>query len=116
MKRYLMPWATPLALLGVIGVSAAGAAPIGSYTVSCQVGGQTSVTWQHAKLDQVSFAWSDQAGAAFPGAAVPILFKQPHGYVITPTPKSGTGGPTSVTVSFERADGSGSDQVQSACT
>jgi hypothetical protein len=115
MKRRLLLGAMALSLLGVLG-PVADAAPSGSYTVTCLVGGQTSVTWRHVKLDQVTLAWSDQANTAFPSAVVPATFKPPHGYVITPTPRSGGLNPTSVTAFFEHADGSGTDPVQADCS
>jgi hypothetical protein len=116
MKRRLLLGATALSLLAVLGAGLAGAAP-GSYTVTCAAGGQTSVSWRHAKLDQVAFTWADSAGTAYPGTTVPLTFKPPHGYVITQTPRSAAGlGPTSVTLLLGHTDGSGTDQVQAACT
>jgi hypothetical protein len=116
MRRWFLAGATALSLFGVLGSGVAAAGPVGSYTLTCAVGGQTSVDWAHAKLSQVTFAWSDQANTAYPGAAVPVFFKPPHGYVITPTPKGGAGlAPTNVTAFFQRTDGSGTDQVQAAC-
>jgi hypothetical protein len=117
MKTRVLLGAAALSLLGVLGPGLAGAAPAGSYTATCVPGDDTSVTWRHVKLDQVTLTWSDQAGTAYSTAVVPLGFKQPRGYVITPTPRSGAGlSPTSLIASFEHADGSGTDDVQVACS
>ena len=106
---------TLLAALGQVATSAARAP---SYVLTCAVGGQTLVTWRHAKLDQATFTWVAPAGSGvlYPTAVVPLSPTPPHGFIVAPTASSiGGVNPVSVIVSFEHTNGS-LDDVQAACT
>jgi hypothetical protein len=87
------------------------------YDVACAVGVQTTVTWQHAKLDQATFTWlaPTDSGVTFDPVVVPLTPTPPHGFIVTATASSINGiSPVSVMVSFEHPDGS-LDQVEVAC-
>ena len=103
-------------LFGVV-AAAAGAAPTPSYDVTCAAAGQTNVTWNHAKLDQVTLEWFD-AGVttAYTSAAVPITTHPPHGFVVTGAGVVAGHVAASVRVSFERSGGAGTDVVTADCT
>jgi hypothetical protein len=111
MKKLLMV-ATILSLAGVLGQTAAAAGRSPGYDVTCSVSGWTTATWSHASLDQVTFEWFDAGGNGFQ-SSVPVAPHPPHGTVDSAawTEAGPNFSPVSVTVSFERADGSGSDPV-----
>lgn len=111
MRKHLLVATTAVSLAAVAGAGAAGAAPTGKYTVACSAAGTTTATWQHARLSLVTFAWS-RAGVATGSFAVPASPTPPRGSTIQQTPA----GSDSVTVTFERADGSGADPVTVPCT
>jgi hypothetical protein len=105
-------------LLAGLGQGAAVAAPP-SYDLTCAVGGQTLVTWRHAKLDQATFTWvaPEGSGVLYPTVVVPLSPTPPHGFIVAPTAATINGvDPVSVIVSFEHANGSGLDDVQADCT
>jgi hypothetical protein len=105
-------------LLAALGQGVAGAARAPSYVLTCAVGGQTLVTWRHAKLDQATFTWVAPAGSdvLYPTVVVPLSPTPPHGFIVAPTATSiGGVDPVSVIVSFEHANGSGLDDVQAVC-
>lgn len=83
----------------------ANAAPTPSYTVTCAVGGETTATWAHGKIDSVSWDWG--VGSSGPAPNVP---HPPHGFAEAVTPA----GATSVTMTFHRVDGT-VDQVTQPC-
>jgi len=110
--------AIAVTLLAAIGQDAASAGRAPSYDLTCAVGVQTLVTWQHAKLDQATFTWvaPEGSGILYPTVVVPLSPTPPHGFIVAPTATSiGGVSPVSVIVSFEHANGS-LDDVQAACT
>jgi hypothetical protein len=120
MKRRLLIGATAVSLMGVLGHGIAGAAPAPKYTIACAVGFNTTAKWQHAKLSRVAFHWTAPAGssATFPDRTVTITRKAPHGSAFSTTPPTAIDGadPDRVVVSFTRANGSGTDTVEAACS
>lgn len=119
MKKRLLIGATAVSLLGVLVPGLAGAAPTPVYTVSCTVGFNTTANYSHVKLSRVTFDWSaPNTSATFSSVSVDITRKAPNGFAFSTTPPAGLDGvnPTQVVVSFVHADGSGTDQVQVACT
>jgi hypothetical protein len=117
MKKRLLVGATAVSLLGFLGAGAAGAAPTPVYTVSCVVGLNTTAQYQHVKVSQVKFEWF-APNTTFQSVTVPITRKAPNGSAFSTTPVAGLDGinPASVTVSFTRADGSGTDTASMRCT
>jgi hypothetical protein len=120
MKRRLLIAATAVSLLGILGQGIAGAAPTPTYTVACAVGFNTTATWRHVKLNQVSFHWLAPAGssATFRDTSVAITSKAPHGFAFSTTPPTTIDGvnPDRVVVSFTHADGSGTDTAEAGCS
>jgi hypothetical protein len=84
------------------------------------VGFNTTANWQHVKLGRVAFHWAAPAGssATFRDVTVPITRKAPHGSAFSTTPPAAIDGidPDRVVVSFMRANGSGTDMVEAACS
>lgn len=103
-KRRLTAAAALLALTTFAGV--AQASPTPSYTVTCTLGGETTATWTHGKIDTVSWDWG--VGTAGPAPNVP---HPPRGFAEAPTPA----GAANVTMSFHRVDGT-TDQVTVSCS
>jgi len=112
MKR-MLSGAAALAVLGAMSAGTAGATPTPSYTVTCGPTGFTEVTWQRAKLSQVTLEWVATTGS-FDPSSVPVSRTPPKGFVST-GPRGGGSGPTSATVTFTFADGSGADQKTVDC-
>ena len=117
MNKRLLVGASAVSLLGFLAAGVAGAAPTPVYTVSCAVLGNTTAQYQHVRVSQVTFAWS-APGTTFSTITVPITRKAPNGSAFSTTQPAGVDGinPASVTVSFTRADGSGTDTASMACT
>jgi hypothetical protein len=108
MSKRLLTAAAAVAVLAAFAQTAT-AAPTPDYTVTCAVGGQTGVTWSHAKLSSVTFAWTTSGGLVT--NTVPGLSPHPpHGSILTAT----AGGATSVTVTFHEASGV-DDPVTEGC-
>jgi hypothetical protein len=84
----------------------ANATPTPSYTVTCAVGGETTATWVHGKIDSVSWDWGVNSTGPAPNVPRP-----PRGFAEAPTPALAT----SVTMSFHRVDGT-VDQVTQPCS
>jgi hypothetical protein len=104
--------ATVLAVL----VQDVAAAPNPAYNVTCIVGGQTSATWRHAKLDQATFEWFTAGSTtAYATLSVPLSPHPPHGSILTSAGTIPGIVPATVRVSFERANTSGSDPVEMPC-
>jgi hypothetical protein len=116
MKRFLVG-VTAASLFAVLVQGVAGAAPTPRYDVTCVVGGQTTVLYQHAKLDQATFEWFTAGSTtAYVTYSAPISPHPPHGSIITSAGTLPGIVPATVRVSFEHADGSGTDKVEVACT
>jgi hypothetical protein len=117
MKRFLIA-VTASSLLAVLTQGVAGAAPNPRYDVTCVVGGLTTATWRHAKLDQATFAWFTAGSAtAYATYTTPPLSPHPPRGIITTSAGTLPGiVPARVVVSFEHANGSGTDPVEVACT
>jgi hypothetical protein len=113
MKQRMSSAAAALVLLGALGQGTAGAAPKPSYSVTCQPGGFTQVSWKRAKLDQITLEWTATTGSYDPTVR-PVSPTPPKG-ILTASPLGPGTGPTSVTVTFGRADGS-TDVVTASCT
>jgi len=48
------------------------------------VGGQTTVTWRHAKLDQATLEWfAAESTNAYASTTVPLSAHPPHGFIVT---------------------------------
>jgi hypothetical protein len=102
-KRRLTAAAALLVLAAYAG--SADAAPTPAYTVTCAVGGETTATWKHGRIDSVTWTWG--ATTVGPVSNVP---HPPSGFAESPTPA----GATSVTMSFHRVDGT-TDHVTQPC-
>jgi hypothetical protein len=119
MKRRFLIGAAAISVLGALGQDIASAGRPPSYDVACAVGVQTTVNWQHAKLDQVTIQWVAPAGSAiiYQDVIVPVTPHPPRGFVVTATATSSEGtNPASAVVLFEHANGSGTDRIPVACT
>jgi hypothetical protein len=114
----LLTTLTVFAALGLLAQGVASAAPTPAYDITCVVGGETTVTWSHAKLDQAVLEWFT-AGATTPYATtdpIPLSPHPPHGFILTSAGTGiGTNVPATVVAFFEHADGSGTDNVQADC-
>lgn len=99
---------TAAAALLVLAASAgsASAAPTPSYVVTCTLGGETTATWDHARIDTVTWDWGVSSAGPAPNVPHP-----PRGFAEAPTPA----GATTVTMSFHRVDGT-ADQVTQSCS
>jgi hypothetical protein len=115
MKKRLLVGASAVSLLGFLGAGAAGAAPTPVYNISCVVGFNTTVSYQHVKVSQVKFEWS-APNTTFASVTVSITRKAPNGSAFSTTPVAGLDGinPASVLVTFTRADGT-VDSVSMPC-
>ena len=95
----------------VPGTSGAGPAP--EFTVTCGNTGFTEVTWQHAKLSQVTLDWVGTNGPI--EKVVPVLAaNRPKGY-ISDSPGSPGFTPASVTVTTTNVEGSANDPTTVNC-
>lgn len=103
-KRRLAAAAALLVLAAFAG--SADAAPTPAYTVTCTVGGETVATWNHARIDTVWWDWG--VATSGPTQNVP---HPPRGLAESPTPA----GATSVTMTFQRVDGT-ADHVRQSCS
>ena len=109
MSKRLLTAAAAVAVLAAFAQTAT-ATPTPDYTVTCAVGGQTDVTWSHAKLTSVTFVWTTGTGPLT--STVPVLsLHPPHGSILTVTAP----GATSVTVTFHEASGV-DDPVTQGCS
>jgi hypothetical protein len=119
MRKQLLIGAAAVSLLGALGAAGAGAAPSPKYTVTCTVGGNTTAKWQRVTLSHITFEWFAPAGSTvvFTSADGPVQSTRRHGLAFLDTPPASAGvAPATVTVTFQHADGSGSDQVTEPCT
>jgi hypothetical protein len=108
MSKRLLTAAAAVVVLAAFAQTAT-AAPTPDYTVTCAVGGQSGVTWSHAKLSGVTFDWT--TGGSPVSTTVPTLSAHPpRGSILTVTPP----GATSLTVTFHRTSGL-DDQVTQPC-
>jgi hypothetical protein len=100
---------------GALGASAAGArAP--AYKVTCVVGGETTATWQHEKLDQATLEWfAGSVTLPYASTTVPIAPHPPRGFIVTSAGVVTGYVPAHVRVSFAHADGSAVDHVDVPC-
>jgi hypothetical protein len=101
MSKRLLTAAAAVLMLAAF-ASTATAAPTPDYTVTCTAGvaGQTIVTWNHAKLQSVTFDWVTSGGTST--QTVPVFSAHPpRGSILTSTP----GFATSVIVTFHRTSG-----------
>ncbi len=115
MKRFLISVAAA-SLLMVFVENAAGAGSKPTYDLTCIVGGLTTATWRHAKLDQATFEWFTAGSTtAYVSRPVPINTRAPHGSIFTSAGTLPGVIPATLQVSFRHADGSGSDLVTVAC-
>jgi hypothetical protein len=114
MKRFSIGLAAVAALV-VLVHNAAAANPI--YVVTCPVGGQTSVSWSHAKVTAVTLEWFTAGSAnAYATETPPITWHRPRGSIL-----SGAGvvpgyTPASVSVTFQRFHSSEPDVVTVGCS
>jgi len=115
MRRLLVRATVLLSLAGAVLPGVAGGAPTPMYDVTCVVGGSTTGSWQRAKLVGVTFEWFASGSTTFQDVTAPVSPRPPRGSVVTGTPASGGVDPVTVTVLFERADGS-IDQTTVGCT
>jgi hypothetical protein len=106
MTKRRLTAAAALLLLAVSAGSASAAPAAPTYTVTCALGGETTATWVHGKIVTVTWDW----GIASSGPA-PNVPHPPRGFAEAPTPA----GAASVTMSFERVDGT-VDQVTQPCS
>lgn len=113
MKQRILVAATALLVVGAIGAGTGVAAPTPVYTVTCGSTGFSQATWQKAKLSEVRFEWVATSGS-FDPTTVPVTPTPPKGFVVT-SPTGPGNGPTSLTVTFTRADGSGADAITVPC-
>ena len=99
---------------GALGASAAGApAP---YKVTCVVGGQTTATWRHEKLDQATLEWfAGTATLPYASTTVPIVPHPPRGFIVTSAGVVTGYVPARVRVTFTHAKGSAVDRVEATC-
>ena len=116
MKRFLIA-VTASSLLAVLAQGVAGAAPNPRYDVTCVIGGQTTATWRHARLDQATFEWFTAGSAtAYATYSAPLTPHPPRGSILTSAGTLPEIVPATVRVSFEHAKGSATDDVEVACT
>jgi hypothetical protein len=116
MKRFVIGVAAA-SLLAVQLQDVAVAAPTPAYDVTCVVGGQTTVTWSHARLSQVTLEWFTAGSAtAYATVPVPVTTRRPRGFVVSSAGTLPGITPATVHVSFRYRNGSGSDQVDAPCT
>ena len=118
MRRHLLARATILLSLAATALPAAAvSAPTPLYTVTCAVGASTTTSWQRARLLNVTFEWFAAPGSSttFPDTIVPVSPHPPSGSIKTPTPSSSGITPATLTVVFQRADGT-TDQKTATCT
>jgi hypothetical protein len=108
MSKRLLTAAAAVTVLAAFAKTAT-AAPTPDYTVTCAVGGQSGVTWSHAKLSGVTFDWTTATGHVT--NLVPVFSAHPpRGFIVTVTAV----GASSLTVTFHRTNGV-DDQVTQAC-
>jgi hypothetical protein len=116
MKRFLIA-VTASSLLAVLAQGVAGAAPNPRYDVTCVIGGQTAASWRHAKLDQATFEWFTAGSTtAYASYTAPLSPHPPHGSILTSAGTLPGTIPATVHVAFHHANGSGTDNVEVACT
>jgi hypothetical protein len=110
MTKRLLTAAAAILLLAAF-AQTANAAPTPDYTVTCAVAGQSGVTWNHAKLESVTFDWTTTGSPV--STTVPVLSAHPpRGFIVTVTPA----GATSLTVTFHRTSGVDDPQPPQTCS
>jgi hypothetical protein len=116
MKRGLSGVAA-LSLVCMLGANAAGAAPPPGYSITCVVGGQTTVTWRHAKLVAATLEWfAGSATQPYVATSVPLAAKAPHGFIVTSAGVVTGFVPARVRASFQHAGGAATiDHVEAVC-
>jgi hypothetical protein len=116
MKRFLVGVAAAsLVAVQLQGVAVAAPTPV--YDVTCVVGGQTSVTWSHAKLSQVTLEWfTAGSSTAYATLPVPITSHRPRGSIVSSAGTLPGIVPATVRVTFVSGPDRGSDQMTAACT
>lgn len=115
MKRVSIGIAAAAALAALTpGVAAAKPSPV--YDVTCPVGGQTSATWSHAKVTEVTLEWFT-AGSTTPYATAtpPVTSHRPRGSVLSSAGTLPGVTPASVRVTFQRSNSAEPDVVTVPC-
>ena len=83
MKRFLIGIAA-VSLAAVLLQGVAAAAPTPTYDVTCVVGGETTATWRHVKLDQVTLEWFTAGSTtAYASVTPPVTTHRPRGSVVS---------------------------------
>jgi hypothetical protein len=67
----------------------ASAAPQASFSVTCAIGGQTTVSWQHARVNKLQIDWYNPATTVFV-AHPTVAGHAPNGQLSMPTPDGAT--------------------------
>jgi len=116
MKRRGLIGVAALFGAGALGASAAGA-PAPAYKVTCVVGGQTTVTWRHEKLTQVTLEWfAGSSTLPYVTTTVPVAPHPPHGFIVTSADVLTGYVPARVRVSFSHVGSSAAvDHVEAPC-